>query len=746
MPFGAFTPLLPSTFAPAADRTEMLRAVAGTVTALAAGNRLALLVDDAQFLDDASAALTHQLAASGQVFVVATVRTGVAPPDHVTALWKDELAERIELAPLDDDGVEQLLALMLGGPVDLGAVQTFAFRSGGNPLFLRELAAAALEHGAVVERDGIWWLEGPLPTSDLLIELLGNRLAMLDPAEREVVELITLGEPLTLAQTAALGVEEALIELEERGVVQVVDDGQGDLQVRLGHPLYGDVVRAGLSRLRVRELVRALADGVDAASGRRPDDALRIALWRLEGGVPVDGGALLEAARIAHSRHELAMGERLAREAADAGGGFEAALLAATLTSLQGRGAEADAELADLELRAGTEDERGLLGVTRVHNLLYGLNQPDAALALAEELVESLPAGEWRDELTAKEVSLLMHLGRTADACDRLTPLLSSVNPRVLVWAASGGAASLARAGRATEALELAQRGRAAVAALEGSHLWPPIFQVVTMAEVLLLAGRLDEAAATAFAGYQQAIEDGSVEARAYMSWYVSETSLAQGRIADVIRFGEAAVRMLRPMKRAPILRFALVPLATALALARRPTDADAALAEIDALGLPPELGVGPELLVARAWTSVSHGDHDRARSLLRESVDMAAARGDRVPQTVALHDLARLGLAKDACSTLGELVTVVEGDLVKARAAHTAALVDMDVTALLAASHAFEGAGALLLAAEAAADAVRVAREHHDDDLASDAAARLASLVDACAPAMTPALALVMD
>ena len=80
--------------------------------------RLALGVDDAHLLDDASAALVHQLAATGSGFVVVTVRSGEPVPDPVVALWKDGLAERVEVQALGRGEVEELITAALGGQVD----------------------------------------------------------------------------------------------------------------------------------------------------------------------------------------------------------------------------------------------------------------------------------------------------------------------------------------------------------------------------------------------------------------------------------------------------------------------------------------------------------------------------------------------------------------------------------------------------------------------------------------------------
>ena len=98
LPFGALAPLLPSFEGPGLEPTDMLRRAMDAVVALGQGRRLVLLVDDAHLLDDASATLVLHLVAARSVFVVATVRSEGPAPEAVVALWKDELAERIEVA------------------------------------------------------------------------------------------------------------------------------------------------------------------------------------------------------------------------------------------------------------------------------------------------------------------------------------------------------------------------------------------------------------------------------------------------------------------------------------------------------------------------------------------------------------------------------------------------------------------------------------------------------------------------
>jgi len=100
---------------------------------------VALCVDDGQLLNDASAALVHQLAVAGEAFVVVTLRREARVPDALRALWKDELCPLVELAPLERAHIASLLARALGGPVDGASATALWELTRGNALFLREL-------------------------------------------------------------------------------------------------------------------------------------------------------------------------------------------------------------------------------------------------------------------------------------------------------------------------------------------------------------------------------------------------------------------------------------------------------------------------------------------------------------------------------------------------------------------------------------------------------------------------------
>ena len=87
IPFGPFARFLPQAGPSPGDLLGLLRQVSDAILERAGPRRkLLLVVDDAQLLDDASAALVHQLVQERACSVVATVRTPGPVPDPVTAL------------------------------------------------------------------------------------------------------------------------------------------------------------------------------------------------------------------------------------------------------------------------------------------------------------------------------------------------------------------------------------------------------------------------------------------------------------------------------------------------------------------------------------------------------------------------------------------------------------------------------------------------------------------------------------
>jgi hypothetical protein len=326
IPFGPFAAFLPASEDLHPELLGLLRQAGEAIAERAGTGRLVLVVDDAHLLDDGSAALVHQVVLEGSCSVLATMRTPGPAPDTVTALWKEGLAERIDLGVLTEEEVQEVATKALGGPVAAASVRRLWQVSGGNALYVRELLAGAVGSGALEDDRGIWTLRLPLTAPDRLIELVTTRLEGLAPDTVAALELLAAGEPLGLALLESMTVPEALEDAERQALIEVSQDGVRS-QARLAHPIYGEVLRRRTPRSRLRRICTTLAEAVEGTGMRRREDLLHVARWRLEGGAGGDPVLLTEAAGRARQMFDMDLAARLARAAFDSGGGVQAGIV-----------------------------------------------------------------------------------------------------------------------------------------------------------------------------------------------------------------------------------------------------------------------------------------------------------------------------------------------------------------------------------------------------------------------------------
>ncbi|MEU6105119.1 LuxR family transcriptional regulator AbsR2 [Streptomyces flaveolus] len=309
IPFAAFAHLLP-------EAVTLHRAVH-----LLSGVRL-LLVDDAHLLDDASAALVHQLAVHGRTRLLVVATEGAPVPGAVSRLWTGELLPRLTLEPLPRAETADLLTAGAGTPLEPLTVDRLHRLCRGDLRLLRELLSAVRERGLLTPAPGTderaW--RGPVPLTPAVRERAAHLLDRARPEERETLDRLAFAEPLPLdPDTLDLRTLECL---EAEGLVRVDDDGAA----RLAHPLHGPVLRAAAGRLRARRLARtpdrcgpALAAETDALNRRieradvRPSPA-PVGEWLVAEGAPVPAGDAAVRARFARLRGRLREAAAWARE------------------------------------------------------------------------------------------------------------------------------------------------------------------------------------------------------------------------------------------------------------------------------------------------------------------------------------------------------------------------------------------------------------------------------------------------
>ncbi|MFF4249787.1 LuxR C-terminal-related transcriptional regulator [Streptomyces sp. NPDC001663] len=310
IPFAAFAHLLPET-------VSLHRAVQ-----LLSGVRL-LLVDDAHLLDDASAALVHQLAVHGRTRLIVVAADGVPYPSAISRLWTGELLPRLALEPLPREDTEQLLAAGVGVGLEPLTLNRLHHLSQGDLRLLRDLVDAVREHGLLTRLrpdTDEWAWRGPVPVTTTVRERTVHALERPRSDERRTLERLAFGEPLPQHMD---DFDLRILEhLETDGLIRIDDHGT----VRLAHPVHGPVLRAAAGRLRARRLARTPAHcatalaAESAALTRRIEQADVRALptpvgeWLAHEGAPVPAGYAAVRARFSRLRGELREAAAWARE------------------------------------------------------------------------------------------------------------------------------------------------------------------------------------------------------------------------------------------------------------------------------------------------------------------------------------------------------------------------------------------------------------------------------------------------
>ncbi|MGH8899741.1 MAG: LuxR C-terminal-related transcriptional regulator [Egibacteraceae bacterium] len=764
IPYGPVVDLLPK---PADEesstRLDLLQRTVRSLEERRRGRRLVLGVDDVHLLDDASAALVHCLARTGTAQIIATVRSGEQSPDAVTALWKDDLAARVEVTPLGEDEVHQLVCAAVGGPVDGQTLRRLWRLSEGNPLFLRELVAGALETGTLVEAAGIWRSGAATMVGTRLAELVEARLRRLDPAVRAGLEVVAAGEPLEVSLLETLSVpiptgaratnggwaRESPMEVAERAGLVRADMDRRRVRLRVAHPVYGEVLRATTPVLRARAIRRGLAEALQATGCRRRDDLLRLVSWRLEGGGRADPDLLLAAALHARVLFAPALAARLAQAAVEAGAGFDARLIAAESLHTAGRAREAEDLLGELEPAARAESDRARVALARAANLVAGFGRAGDAEAVVSRAEAVVADQDLRDELSAMRGTVALAQGRPRQALDAVSAVLDrpGASQRARVRALLVAVPAWTWTGVTETAISTAER--------LVTPLGRPDEPLPEVVEVLRLglcfaygvAGRLDDARTLATTRYRASLDQRSHDLQTGWAAALGQTALSSGSARSAVGPLREAVLLLRQEPQAfgvYTLAWCLGCLAEAMALLGDLDAAQAALQEADAV--TPELCFVPNREVGRIWVVACGGAVAAARTTALRMAATAQAHGSYAVEAFALHEAVRLGLAAEVAGRLAVLADgVVDGRLVSAYAAHAAALVAGEAPALQQVSATFEELGAVLIAAEAAAEAARAYQREGRSASARAAAGRSQLLAARCEGCRTPGLELAV-
>ena len=647
IPFGAFADLVPDAVA-SLTGPALLRAVSSSLRRRGHDGRPPLLViDDAHLLDAASAALVLSLAATGDAaMMIVTVRSGEPCPDAITALWKDRGALRLDLQPLSSADVARLLAAALpGGMVTARLAQWVTDRSGGNPLYCRELVLAGLAAGSIGQADGVWRQTGPPVLSQRLAELLHERVGVLSAAEREALELVVLAEPADLDLLERLTGPVPLAALEQRQLIAV--DGTAPPRVRLGHPLYGDVIRQDLGEVRRRQLGTVLADALEERGDHDPRSLLRVAAWRLDAGT-ARPGLLTKAAYAASMLSDQQLAVRLASEALRLGGGADAGLALARAEVRRNHLAAAEQALAPWEGRAGSQAQAKEYITERVPLVRWGLSRPPDSDALLARARSWHPTSTWRQYLQGWTVLLAEDGGQLEEAARLGQDLLHQpgLEPDTRLLAAFPTSVALLFTGRTGQARQVVD-GCFQLARRLGPELREYAWAVLAMwVGVRLETGRdADVVEPLAQQAHQYALDHDDEELLGLSGIVLGRIALCQGALTSARRRLSEAATYLAECDPRQQHGVGLAMLAQTEALCG---DAAAARAALDRAGADfPWLQASHwlsrrEYARARIWLAAAEGDLAAAQ---RAALAAASDCGQFLLTEITFcHDALRLG------------------------------------------------------------------------------------------------------
>ena len=638
-PLAAIAHLLPPMSS--SDPVAMFQA-ASSVFAVP-GSRTMVLIDDAQWLDVASAAVFVPLAESGALQLVLTTRLGDSLSDVFSNLCATGRCSTFEITALEPGAVDSLLHRALGGTLDGAAIRQIVDVCEGNPMLLREVVAAALDDGTLKEAGGVWRLAGSIARNHALGDRVLDRLATLSDDARRVIEVVAVGGGVGLDDLelqVGLGV---LDDLEQQGLIRVESEGRRN-EVMLAQPIYGEVVRASVGRVRLRRIARDHVQRVTSHGSRRRDDEIRVAQWQLDAGMSPDPKISLNAAYVARHALDFSTTATMARAALDAGEPRAAVLLAQSLYEL-GHFDELDAVVLSALRRNPDESEFTQLTRMRAIGLLWGSGDYELAISTLAE-AEAVVANSRNRELLQFARSLaLAWSGRVIEAIAIAEPLLGSQYEAVVVQGALTLEIIAAMAGPTERTVALAdQYFPIHLGMTEQDEATPPGNHLVCKSLALANAGDIEAAFALADFGYGASVATRSQIGQMWFSLQLAQIALLRGDATGALRWLREHVALCRVNghRRPALVGLSQIAIASAYL-----GDIEAAEDAAAEMNREPDLFLallGGEAFRANAWVLAARGDLSGARTILNEGAEQAEAAGIVLMGALLRFDALRLG------------------------------------------------------------------------------------------------------
>ncbi|KWX57904.1 LuxR family transcriptional regulator [Mycobacterium sp. NAZ190054] len=731
LPLGALTPWARAS---GIDSLQLIHDVIAALTASPDGMPVVLGVDDVPLLDDLSTVVVHQIIQRGLAKVVLTVRDDEPVPAATQELWRGGELDRLEVGPLTPSTTTQLVSATLGGPVHPDAAERLWTLTRGNPLYLRNFVEQEIADERLALVAGVWVWRGDPVIPRRLVELVEARIGGLSEAVSTVVDVVAVAEPIELRSLTRITGPAALEEADRRGLIsfEAVEDV---VEVRLAHPLYGEVRRTRAPQTTLRRL-RGLVATELGDSGHCDDIhiVVRRGALSLESDLPPDVELLLSAARGAAWMLNLPLADRLSEAAIRAGGGPEARIIRAFVLSWLGDGRNAESLLAEVDAAALGETDRARLTFLRAVNLFFTAALPQRAENLIDEASVTTLSGH--PSLDAFRCVYRAGMGDPAAALERAAAFDSAQLPdnfqrRLTAWAVTVAHGEI---GQTTEAVAAAEAG------------YPiPVRAFIVIADAhanaLALAGLIDEAEAVAAMMRDQAIVAQGAPFEQVAVAVSGQAALAAGRLDRACALLTTVVQRATAWNPATGFNYRYrILLTTALAMRGLADDAVPALECLENAAHPSWRYLDYARAIARGWVACCRGATGDAIREVRIAAETSCQRGQFAAEVLCLQTAAQFG-DTSAGPRLAELRGIVEGPRAGLASRFAAALGCGDALELEVLSKEFERMGDLVAAVDTAAYAAVCFRKRGLRGSALRCSGRAEAFAKAAGGACTPAL-----
>jgi DNA-binding CsgD family transcriptional regulator len=731
LPLGAFAAWADTNVT---DNLQLVRAVVDSLTHTESGSAVIIGVDDAHLLDDLSAFVLHQIVQRGAAKVVLTVRDGEPVPVPIQDVWKVGQFERLDLQPLSLGEVGALLAAVLGGPMDPDALQRLWKLTRGNALYLRNIVEREADDGRLARRERYWsWTGDPVLPPDL-VAFVDSRMGALPAPVSDVIDALAVGEPIELAALTRITSASAVEEADMRGLI-TLDEVDAQVEVRVAHPLYGEVRRNRAAATRLRRLRGRVASELASSDGCDEVRVLvRRAMLGLDADLEPDPTLFTRAAYGATWLLDLPLAVRLADAAVRAGGGADALFIHTYLLSWLDQGRQAEIVLAGIPALDLPHVDRAKLTFIRAINYLFALADADRAKNLIDEAERATPSGA-RACIAAARLVYSAVTGCPDAALKASTGVTKDRLPdavaRMSAWAITVAAGDVGRTASATEAAKAAY-----TIPIRG-------YLIVLDAQVSahILAGQLEAAQEAAEVLKQRAEDYPSPKLFPLSDGVMGTAALGGGRLDKAVTCLDRTVELLAASGETLgwTYRYQLVR-TIALAMRGLAREAQAALLEVERCRHPSWRYLDYERGLARGWVAAAQGAVSEALKLVFAGAETARANGQFAAEVMCLQTATQFGDGSHAARlrTLGHMV---EGPRASLAARFAAALADGDADELSAVSREFEDIGDSIAAMDASAHAAMFHRRAERRGSALTCSARADELAERCGGASTPAL-----